>query len=103
MSRHRRELILTDEQRSELENVRDHDATPHMRTKATALLLVADGIAAYRITRGLLGKRLDKDSVYTWLDRYEAGGVINLRVQPGRGRKPAFPPLGADGSQGRIT
>lgn len=96
MSWHRCTLTLTSEQRAELENVRDHDAKAHMRQKATALLLVADGHAPYAVARRLLGKRIDEDSVYAWLNLYKANGVNHLRVKGGRGRKPAFSPSGAD-------
>lgn len=88
----RRTLELSDEQRKELERARDCHPTPHMREKAAALLKVADGISPNAVANnGLLTKR-DSDTVYRWLDRYLAGGLENLKVKPGRGRKAAFSP-----------
>ncbi len=44
---------------------------------------------------GLLRPR-QPDTVYDWLDRYRAAGVAGVTIRPGRGRKPAFSPVGAE-------
>jgi hypothetical protein len=91
MSR-RRPLTLTARQRRALVRVRDHHPRPHLREKAAAVLKVADGWALQDVARfGLLRPR-SRNTVAAWLDRYRAGGLGGLKVQAGRGRKPAFSP-----------
>ncbi len=85
-------VTLTDEQRRELAQVRDHHALPHMREKAAAILKIADGQSGREVAlHGLLRHRRP-DTVYEWVRRYRATGVAGLLVQRGRGRKPAFSP-----------
>lgn len=87
-----RRLVLTDVQRRELLDLRDHAPEPYLRERASALLKVADGIPAALVARqGLLRPR-KPDTVYDWLNRYQAEGTAGLWVRPGRGRKPAFSP-----------
>lgn len=88
-----RSFNLTDEERTELIDLRDHAPQPYLRERAAALLKVDDGHPAARVARhGLLRPR-KPDTVYAWLDRYLLDGVAGLRILPGRGRKPAFSPL----------
>lgn len=88
----RRAFRLTDAQRQELVQLRDHAAKPYLRERAAALLKIADGMAAAAVARyGLLRPR-KPDTIYGWLDRFQTDGVAGLAVQPGRGRKPAFFP-----------
>ena len=85
-------LILTDEEREQLEAVRDRDPKPHAREKAAALLKIADGHSGNWVARhGLLRPR-KPDTVYAWLDRYLVDGLAGLWIRAGRGRKPAFSP-----------
>jgi transposase len=87
-----RTLELTDEQKTELEQIRDNHEKGYMRERAAALLKISEGQSAHSVaSRGLLKKR-DPDTVYEWLDRYEAEGVAGLQIKEGRGRKPAFSP-----------
>lgn len=88
----RRYLSLSEAERAELEDIRDHHQKPYMREKASALLKIADGLSAHAVAlRGLLKPR-DPDALYGWLDSYESAGVAGLEVKQGRGRKPAFSP-----------
>lgn len=88
----RRELLLTDEQRQQLRHLRDHAPKAYLRERAAALLKIADGMAAALVARqGLLRPR-KPDTVYAWLDRFQAAGIDGLQVRAGRGRKPAFSP-----------
>ena len=65
---------------------------PYQRERAGALVKIADGACAAEVARtGLLRPR-QPDTVYRWLDRYQAEGIAGLRIRPGRGRKPAFSP-----------
>lgn len=86
------QLYLTNEQRQELEAVRDHDALPHMREKAAALLKIADGQNGLQVARHGLLKARDVDTIYRWMGRYQAEGIAGLRVRQGRGRKASFSP-----------
>jgi len=86
------QLILSATERRELERVRDHDREPYLREKAAALLKIADGQSGRDVALHGLLKHRRPDTVYDWVRRYRAVGVAGLRVQPGRGRKPAFSP-----------
>ena len=95
-----RQVELTAAQRQELERLRDTAAKAYLRERAAALLKIADGMPAAQVARrGLLRVRRP-DTVYDWLNRYEAEGVAGLTLRQGRGRKPAFSP-GASGCPSR--
>lgn len=86
------QVELTDEQRLELEHVRDHDPRPYMREHAAMIVKVAAGWSGRQTAlRGLLRTRWP-DTVYRVVARYQAEGIRGLEVKPGRGRKPAFSP-----------
>jgi hypothetical protein len=86
------ELELTDEQRAELEQVRNHDPRPYMREHAAIVLKVADGWSGRQTAfHGLLRARWP-ETIYHVIARYRAEGVQGLEIKPGRGRKPAFSP-----------
>ncbi len=85
-------LVLTAEQRAELEQLRDHHPKAYVRERAAALLKVADGQSIRQVAwRGLL-KRRNPETVKGWGLRYLAEGPEGLLVRSGRGRKPAFYP-----------
>lgn len=88
----RRYFNPTEEEKAELEAVRDGHEKPYMREKAGALLKIADGQSPHAVALHGLLKPRDPDAVYGWLDNYEAEGVAGLLVKSGRGRKPAFSP-----------
>lgn len=92
-----RELILSAEARTELEQVRDHAPKPYLRERAAALLKIADGTPLSVVAREGLLRKHSAETVREWLDRYEATGVESLKVQEGRGRKPAFFPSAPHG------
>ncbi len=87
-----RTVALSPDERDSLERMRDTAPKAYLRERAAAILKVAAGIPAAWVARvGLLRPR-DPDSVYAWLDRYDANGNAGLAIRPGRGRKPAFSP-----------
>ena len=88
----RRTLTLTAEQQSELRNCRDRHQLPYLRERAAALLFIADGIPPAVVARENLWRSRDPDTLYSWLDRYQAFGLAGLLIHAGRGRKPAFSP-----------
>lgn len=85
-----RTLILTGQERADLQQVRDHDHRPYLRERAAALLKIADGLAASRVAREGLLKKRHVDTVFSWLNDYEQ--TRTLRPQPARRR--AFSPAG---------
>ena len=92
-----RQLVLSETERQQLVHLRDHARQPYVRERSAALLKIAEGMPAALVARqGLLRPR-DPDTVYAWVDRYQATGVAGLKVHPGRGRKPAFSPSACDG------
>ena len=96
----RRQLVLNPTERQELVQMRDYARQPYLRERAAALLKIADGMPAALVARqGLLRPRRP-DTVYEWLDRYQATGSAGMKVHPGRGRKSAFSPSAHDGGSG---
>jgi hypothetical protein len=86
----RRTLSLTEEQRQELLQLRDHDPRPYVRERGAALLKIADGHPPHRVARHGLLKPRDPDTVYAWLGRYQAAGAAGLIAHPqggSRGRR----------------
>lgn len=78
----RRTLTLTEEQRQELLQARDHDPHPYVRERSAALLKIADGQSPHQVaTRGLLKPR-DPDTVYAWMGHYQASGIAGLTAHP---------------------
>jgi hypothetical protein len=87
-----RQFSLTEEQRRDLLDCREHHPKAYMREKAAAILKVAQGQAVRQVAaHGLLRPRLPK-KVGQLIDRYLAEGRAGLLVRKGRGRKPAFFP-----------
>lgn len=72
--------------------LRDRAEKAYLRERAAALLKIAAGQSAHAVAQeGLLRPR-QPDTVYEWLDRYEAEGVAGLTIRDGRGRKAAYEP-----------
>ena len=78
----RRALSLTEEQRQELLRLRDHDPRPYVRERGGALLKIAEGQSPHRVAQSGLLKPRDPDTVYAWLDRYQAEWVAGLIAHP---------------------
>lgn len=75
----RRTLVLSPEQRAELEALRNRAPRPYLREQAAALLKIADGMSPHAVALyGLLRCR-DPDTVYAWLDHYELTGTLKVR------------------------
>jgi transposase len=91
-----RRLELGRAERETLEQAVRHHPKAYARERAAALVKVADRTAAasWVAEHGLLTAHAP-DTVYRWLDRYEAEGLAALTVRPGRGRQPTLSPPGA--------
>ena len=82
-------LDLSNDERRELEWVRDHHKLSHVREKAAALLKIHEGMSGRQVALSGLLKHRRPDTIYEWVHRYQAEGIEGLKVKPGRGRKPA--------------
>ncbi len=87
----RRTLALTPEQRQALLHHRDHDPRPYVRERCAALLKVADGQAPHAVARGGLLRPRDPDTVYAWLDRYQASGLAGVLAHQHGGNRRSWP------------
>lgn len=85
-------ISLTTEQSSELEQARDHSDKPYVRERACAILKIASGMSGRQVAQQGLLKKRRKDTIYEWVNRYQAEGISGLQIRSGRGRKPAFSP-----------
>jgi len=74
----RRTLELSDAQRQELLQYRDHDPRPYVRERCAALLKIADGQSAHAVARQGLLKPRDPDTLYEWLTWYERLGIRSV-------------------------
>jgi hypothetical protein len=77
MATQRTVRLKTREQR-ELEYYRDHDARPYVRERCGVVLKVAAGQVPRAVARQGLLKPRDPDTLYGWLEVYEAEGVAGL-------------------------
>jgi hypothetical protein len=82
-----RRITLTEEQRQELVRLRDHDPRPYVRERGAAVLKIAEGQSPHRVARSGLLKPRDPDTIYAWLDRYEADGAAGLIAHPHGGSR----------------
>ncbi len=72
--------------------MRDHAAKPYLRERASAILQVAEGRSGRWVALNGLLRQRKPDTIYGWLDRYEANGITGLTIDEGRGRKAAYDP-----------
>ena len=87
-----RTISLTDEEKADLIEIRDHAKKPYLRERASAILQVSEGRSGRWVAlHGLLRRRLP-DTIYTWLNRYQAEGIAGLKIRSGRGRPAAYEP-----------
>jgi hypothetical protein len=75
---HRRSLTLTEEAQNELMEHRDHHPSPQARERCAALLKIAAGASPHSVAKQGLLKQRDPDTVYEWLNLYEAVGLEAL-------------------------
>src|SRR4029079_9078250 len=87
-----RRLVLSPAQRAALDQALRRHPKAYVRERAAALLKIADGMSPHAVAaQGLLRPRAP-DTVYDWLNRYEAEGLPGLEIRAGRGPHPAFSP-----------
>lgn len=78
MARHRT-LTLTKGQETELTKLRNHTKEEYVRERCAALLKIAKGQTAHWVALNGLLKVREPDTVYNWLDIYEAEGIAGLQ------------------------
>lgn len=88
---HKRTLTLTDDERQALIEHRDRDPRPQARERCAALLKIADGASPHWVSQHGLLKRRSPDTVYNWLDIYEAAGLSGLLSRLHGGRRQRGP------------
>jgi transposase len=72
--------------------MRDNADKAYLRERAAAMLKIADGMSGHAVSQHGLLRQRKPDTVYEWLNRYEAEGIDGLHIRSGRGRKPAYEP-----------
>ena len=80
---------LIDQQRDLLEHTMTHDASPRARARGHSLLLSAQGMTINAITKIY---PVDRDTVSTWIRKWEHEGPASLQDNPCRGRPPKLTP-----------
>jgi transposase len=76
---------LTESQRHTLAEIMYHDATPRARVRAHGILLSAHGMTIKEIAKIY---QVDRDTVATWIKKWEHHGVASLYDKPRSGRPP---------------
>ena len=87
-----RTISLTSEEKADLIEMRDHAKKPYLRERASAILQVSEGRSGRWVALHGLLRRRQPDTIYTWLNRYEAEGTAGLKIRSGRGRPAAYEP-----------
>src|SRR4029434_7733623 len=77
--------LLTESHRHTLAEIMKHDATPRARVRAHGILLSAQGMKIKEIAKIY---QVDRDTVATWIKKWEQHGVASLYDKPRSGRTP---------------
>lgn len=83
MSRKKRFISLTEAQKHSLERGYKTGKSHLFRRKCQCILLSDEGKTVSELAE-LFG--VSPLSIYTWLNRWESGGIKGLQLKPGRGR-----------------
>jgi transposase len=81
--------LLTDEHRTILEKTMKNDASSRARARAHGLLLSGQGVTINEIAKIY---QVDRDTVSTWITKWERQGAASLHDQPRSGRPPKLTP-----------
>src|SRR2546430_12339048 len=80
---------LTENQRHTLAEIMKHDAIPRARVRAHGILLSAQGMRIKEIAKIY---QVDRDTVATWIKKWEQSGIASLSDKPRSGRPPKLTP-----------
>ena len=78
---------LTNSQIQQLQQLRDFGKTRRLRQRAHAILLSYEGMEIHEIAKIFQANR---NTVSSWLDRWEAGGIDELADKPRSGASPTL-------------
>jgi transposase len=81
--------LLTESQRHTLAEIMKHEATPRARVRAHGILLSAQGMRIKEIAKIY---QVDRDTVATWIKKWEQHGMASLYDKPRSGRPPKLTP-----------
>jgi nucleoside phosphorylase len=81
--------LKSNQERKRLIWHRDHDPKPYVRERCALVIKVADGQSPHWVARYGLLKPRDPDTIYAWLDAYEADGFEGLLAHPPGGYRGA--------------
>jgi len=81
--------LLTESHRHTLAEIMKHDATPRARVRAHGIWLSAQGMKIKEIAKIY---QVDRDTVATWIKKWEQHGVASLYDKPRSGRPPKLTP-----------
>ena len=84
---------LTENQRHTLAEIMKHDAIPRARVRAHGILLSAQGMRIKEIAKIY---QVDRDTVATWIKKWEQHGVASLYDKPRSGRPRKLTPAEQD-------
>lgn len=86
-----KQLVLNEKQTQELQVWTKNPPKPYLRRKAWALLLVAQGKAAYEAAQD---RRVhaNRTTVSKWIEKFQTQSLEGLKQSKGQGRKPRFFP-----------
>src|SRR3989449_11486245 len=80
---------LTENQRHTLAEIMKHDAIPRARVRAHGILLSSQGMRIKEIAKIY---QVDRDTVATWIKKWEQSGMASLYEKPRSGRPPKLTP-----------
>lgn len=80
---------LTEDQRPTLVDIMTHDVTPRARARAHSILLSSEGLQIKDIARVY---QVDRDTVATWIKKWEKEGIESLYDKPRSGRPAKLTP-----------
>lgn len=83
----RRMLKLSEEQQQALSELRKRTKAEEVRERCAALLKIANGASAHQVAQQGLLRQRDPDTVYKWLDIYEAEGMAGLQAHRHGGQR----------------
>jgi len=78
-------IKLNEAEKITLQEGRKNGKTQPFEQRCHCLLLSSDG---YEVKELAVIFRVSEITIYGWLKRWEAGGIVGLRDKAGRGRKP---------------
>ena len=77
--------LLTESQRHTLAEIMKHEAIPRARVRAHGILLSSQGMRIKAIAKIY---QVDRDTVATWIRKWEQSGMASLYDKPRSGRPP---------------